>query len=318
MNQPVIFVNHYWELHWLYPLIKRTSWAVIDTGRNQINEFCRFHEFPMISLQDAEQNCSKVILNVVHFGEHGRFISKWIDSGKQAYVIQRAFDSALAVYDEFWGVDMRKFTKYLVASQFDYDLLSSRFGDKVKFTGSPRLWMASEAVNKNLDKIYEKVGTKNFYVATVIGGLPIHDDNLPDRYQNELPTISPCKIVYKLHPDGNLEYHREKYPNNFFWPDNIHDVWETYKLVAASRGVITPSSFLAIEATIMEKPVILFGDVHQDEYNRQEKQRQRERLPREMSSHINNPGFNLTQEKIRNSYKFDKGCIDRVIYEVLN
>lgn len=315
--KPFFLSTHYWELPWIYPIAKRTGWPVMNSN-DVIFSFCKKNKLKIIEQNEVDIECDKVIVVTPHFGRQRDFVTSWVGAGKKAYLLQRAFDSSIAVYDTFWNMNMNLFTKYLVASKFDYELLQPKRGDRVVITGSPRLFMAVQALNKNLDDIYRKVGTKDFYVATVIGGLPMHEDSLPSYYMNELPKKSPFKIIFKLHSDANLQYHLETYPSCQFWVDSKEDVWETYKLIAASRGVITPSSFMAIEATIMGKPVILEGDVHPDEYNRQSQERQRDRLPRSMSSTLANPIFTQEQEKIRDSYKYDKASTDRVIYEILN
>src|SRR3990167_8331291 len=102
--KPFFFATQYWELHWLYPIIKATKWPVLVQG-NEAKSFCEYNKFEMITEDEARQN-KKLVTCLAHFGEHQKIIREWIDSGKQVYLVQRAFDSALSINDEFWSMDM--------------------------------------------------------------------------------------------------------------------------------------------------------------------------------------------------------------------
>lgn len=316
IKPPVIFAYQYWEAHWLYPLAKKTGWPVVESPHNI--EFCRNNGLELISYNEAQRGYQKLVTCMMHYGGNKEAINHWRSTGGKVYIVQRAFDSALSVYNEFWGMNMGNFDKYLVCSEFDKTLLENKWGGgRIVNTGSPRLHMASEATKKDLSDIHDRVGTDKFFLATVIGGMPEHPDSVNKYYLNQLREDSPIRVVHKLHPGGTLEYFEEKHPGNFYWEDNRQDPWETYKLIAASQGVITPSSFVAIEATIMGKPVILKGDLDEEEYKRQSAQRQRERLPRSMSSTLENPTFTEKQRQIQDLYKYDKESINRVIREIV-
>jgi len=317
MKGPFFYAVYYWELQWLYPIIKKSGWPVLADSE-EAKEFCAKFQFETITIEQARDGYDKLVLCVVHYGQHKNMVNEWWDNNKQIFVIQRAFDTSILIYNEFWGALVNRFMKCFIASQFDHELLQPKYGDKIIFSGSPRLHMANIAPQKNLSEIYKKVGTNKFFVVTVIGGLPIHEDSLVDFYHKQLPLLSPIKLVYKLHHGADLGYYNTTYPENYYWVDAKDDVWETYKLVAASQGVITPSSFLAIEATIMKKPVIFYGDVHPDEYARQAGQKQELRLPRDMSSSLVKPEFTSKQAEIRSSYKFGKESTDKIIFEILN
>lgn len=317
MKPPVIFADHYWEIHWLYPIIQKTQWPVIETPNNA--QLCEQLGIQTLSYSEAQQGYKKLVTCVMHYGGNQEAIKLWWGTGGQVYVVQRCFDSALNVYNEFWSMDMGKFTKYLVFSEFDRKLLNDKWQSPQRFinTGSPRLYMAKQILKQDFSKIYERIGTDKFYVATVIGGMPEHPNWVHDYYLNDLRKESPIKVIHKIHPGGNIGYFEENHPGNFYWEDDRQDPYETYKLIGASQGVITPSSFMAIEATVMGKPVILKGDLDEQEYQRQSAQRQRERLPRDMSSTLENPTFTERQREIRQLYKSDKGSFSRIIREIL-
>lgn len=319
MNKPFFFAVNYWEMLWLYPIIKRTKWPVLSGGESA-DKFIEANNLPTVSKEMVwdGREYTKVIACTMHYGTHQEVIRHFMEKGGEVFLVQRCFDPSLSIPDIFWGMDTTLFTKYLLASTQDMEFLK-RHGDKLVLTGSPRLNMAIRANRMPLKSIYDRVGDIKFFVATVIGGEPVHLDSIMPLYYEKLPEMSPIKVVYKMHPSGNLAKYQELYPNLFFWRDDLTDPWDTYKLITASQGVITPTSFLAIEATIMRKPVILLGDMHPDELRRQDAQgqRQSERIPRGISSTLDNPHFTDTQKRVRRMWKFDAGSMSRIIKEVM-
>jgi hypothetical protein len=318
-GKPFFFAQNYWELLWLHPIIVKTGWPVLSGGESA-DEFIEANKLPTVNKEmvwDVEEY-TKVLSCVIHYGPHQEVIKHFMEKKGEVFLVQRCFDPSLSIPDIFWGMDTNLFTKYLLASEQDMNFLQ-RHGDKLVLTGSPRLNMAVKALKMPLKDVYDRVGDTKFFVVTVIGGEPIHLDSIMPLYYQELPKRSPIKLVYKMHPSGNLAEYQERYPDLWFWRDSLTDPWDTYKLIAASQGIVTPTSFLAIEATIMKKPVILLGDMHPDELRRQNEQgqRQSERLPKGLSSSLQTPTFTTTQETVRKMWKFDGGSVDRIIKEVL-
>lgn len=314
LNEPVFFFTHHWELMWLYPIIKKTGWPIIYVS-DTIQQICDDLGFKTITEEEAQSH-TKLIITVQHFTPQRERVDHWTATGGQVYVIQHAWDSILALQDEFWSAHMNSFTKMLVCCTQDDEWLSQKYRGKIFLTGSPRLAMINEVKIMDLSDIYEKVGTKDFFVATPpLGGF--HSDTVYNMFYRDLPTLTQSKIVYKIHPSGDLNGLKAQYPQFFFWQDSRTDPYDTYKLVMASHGLVTASSFLGIEATLMDKPVILMGDLMEEEYQRQEWQHQRERLPRDISSTLAKPEITSKQKEVKNWYKYDDTSLDNVIKEVL-
>ena len=312
---PIFFISYHWEIIWLYPLLVKTHWPVCPNNQ-LMKELVEEYGFYTLSREEIDHQ-HKLIVMAQHFFQHKEMIHRWMTTGGKVYVIQHGWDPALALMDYTWSADMREFTKYLVGCTQDYKWLHERYGDRVRMTGSPRLSMVHQVQKMDLSDIYSRVGTKDFFVATPPMGGGFHREDVVDAYLRYLPSKTGKKIVYKYHPSCDQKSLGEQHPELFFWKDSWTDPYETFKLIYASQGVITPSSFMGIEATLLDKSVILLGDLDPDEYKRQEWQHQIERLPRGMSSDLDNPCFTSKQREVQSWYKFDTESIMNVINEIL-
>jgi CDP-glycerol glycerophosphotransferase (TagB/SpsB family) len=93
------------------------------------------------------------------------------------------------------------------------------------------------------------------------------------------------------------------------------DRLKTYELIKASHGVVNLESFILIEASLLEKPVIFWGheNLPADFYNREENVNQKMRLDLDMSSTLEHPEFKPKQAEVVSQYLFDGNNTSRVV-----
>lgn len=248
----VILVNNYWELSWLAPIAK-----YLDLPIYFVN--------PLTDKQGFRQreNTEGFVLVTTNYydGENWDLIDKFYTSGRKVVMIQHAFDSALHLRKEIWNHPTDHFTHYCVNSQQDYDWLYRKYSGKVFMTGSPHLDEIRN-LSFNKEEIYQKVGVEEFIVATTVNGL-FHTEDETRKYWEYLESVSRKKhivIVLKQHPGGGKEGINDICRKYGFiaYNDSRVDYLDTWKLVQCSQGVITPYSFMGIEAILMSKRV----DIH--------------------------------------------------------
>lgn len=316
MNKVLVYCHHYWEFHWLYKLIIQADLEVC-TDNSETQSIIDKYQCKTVNAENITNPFYQVlVVSIMHFGEHQKAIKQFIDTGRKVVVVQHAWDSALNLYNEFWNMDMHKFTLYCVGGQQDYQFLSGKHGEsKIKQTGMPRFDMLMRVKEMDLTDIHEKVGKKEFLLATCPVS-SIHDDRMVEEFYTKMPEESPLPIVYKIHPGGTIGQFNMTFPHLQFIDDNKEDIYETYKLIQASSGVISPASFLSIEATMLGKPVILYGDINVQTKAAQQHERQEERLPRDMSSTFQKLEFTKTQQDMLQWYDHDGKCTERVINEI--
>ncbi len=308
MKRILFFAHVYWELHWMYNLIKSVN-GTVYTDNDVTKSVCESWGIPTT---DDLDNWDIVVMVHFHLGEQRKISEAFFSTGRQVILLQHAWDSALCQKSKFWGLDMTRFNYLLVGSKQDEEWLKPLHGDKVKLTGMPRLddLYKVKHSKKSLDHIYKMVGFDKFLLA-IPGVSGVHGINLERETLERLPGETPLPLVYKIHPGGGggnlIAYIKERVPQSYCIDDDKFDQLKTYELIKASSGVVAVESFMLIEASLMGKPVVFYGrdQLIPDFYDREENFNQDKRLLPEMSSSIHNLVYTKAQDEVCSWYLFD-------------
>lgn len=316
MTDFVFYANTYWELSWLVNVIRATG-APVHTGSSNTKYLARRWG---LTLVDNVDHFHTLVMCVYHMGDNRVIRDRFFDQGKQVIILQHAFDSQINFMDTFWGEPTDRFSAYLVGGVQDYLWLQHKHGPgKIIYTGMPRLDDVYHVKHNftNFDDIFKTVGHKKFYLAA-FADASLYGREAEQAYL-KLHKHSPIPVAFKLHPGGDYEagvnWLKKIDPDIIYLDDNAEDLYWTYKLIKASQGVICLESFLAVEATLLEKPVIFFGHnlIPPEYYQREEhKGVAKHRLPLAMSSTLDKPQFTPYQQALSSWYAFDNQNTARV------
>lgn len=319
MKKILFFAQTYWEIHWLYRVVK-AIYGVIYANTPPALEAAK--SLQLNTTTDLRSG-DILVTCIYHMGENYKAIDKYKAVGKDVILLQHAWDSQIQCFDKFWGLKMDLFDVYFTGCTQDKEWISDIHGkDKVFNPGIPRLDDVFKVKNSkdSLKDIYQEIGHDKFYLADIPPS-QIYSNEVENAYLKQLPQESPLPIVYKMHPGGNYrsgnEWLKKHGPNNIiFLDDDINDPLRTYQLMKASSGVINLESFLSIEATLLEKPVIFYAyKLLPDNYFESTDRigYSHRRLPKGMGSAVNNPQFTAMQKKVASWYNFDGKNTDRVV-----
>lgn len=211
------------------------------------------YNFPVTT---SFEHSSMLVVNKMHY-HYARVVSEtYHKQGKPVVLIEHGQDARVHLADTIYGLPINFFTVMTVSGPLDFNLLKDKFPRKLRMTGIPRFDKLLEAPKWDKEKIYKLVGEKKFLLVTI----PMEDQCPPElerKYFVELPKLSPLKLIYKVHPRYNHERYLE-YNQTILEDDTLTDDI-TYEIINASEGIITASSFMMVEASILRKPVIIYG-----------------------------------------------------------
>lgn len=320
MKKILFFAHLYWEIQWLHNVVKALD-GEVWTDNEDVKNYCIYHE---IKLAPNRENYQVLVLCVYHMGQNWDIINYSKNTGRQVVMLQHAWDAALHMIDQFWSHDTGKFDYFLVGCDQDYEWLSRKYGQNRVFnTGVPKLddLYRVKKSKKSLKKIYEEIGHSSFLLANA--PTDVICPQLYQYYTNDIFSDSPLPIVFKVHPGGKVKHimdglSPDKNKAQFqILEDEQLDRFRTYELIKASSGVVCNGSFMSIEASLMEKPVILYKDevIPQDVYARVEyaQVNQNFRSPISISSPIYHPQYLEAQKQLANQYLLDGKNTDRVV-----
>jgi len=313
----VLFVvNLYWELHWLYNVIKAVD-GVAFVENSDVKKMCDY--FGVRTTNDSSSYKTAIVTNS-HLGAK-RTAELFFSQGKKVIELQHAWDPALRLKDVFWNYSTNRFSYLLVGSTQDYDWLSSKYGkDRVFLTGIPKLDDLYTVKNskESLRPIHDEFKLGRFYLSmapTDAISLSIYMD-----YEDNLEPMSPIPVVFKVHPGTDFEKTKQAdiqhgNVNRVLIEDNMYDLFKTYEIMKESSGVVCLESFMSVEASLLGKPVIFhgYGSIPNDFYGRDENVNQKMRAPYEMSSTLNDPRFTDKQKEIASYYLFDGKNTERTV-----
>jgi hypothetical protein len=317
MDKILFFAHCYWEIHWMYNVIKELD-GVVYTTNETTKQLC--DDLNIKTTTDRE-NWKAVVMCNMHMGQNWEMNEYFLNTGGKSIIMQHAWDSGLNLCNKFWDHDMSKFSYYLVGCEQDYKWLGDKYDyDRVLNLGMPKLDDLHKIKNEDVDlePIYQELGTRDFFLS--IAPTDVINSSILRDYQEHLITSSPTQIVFKLHP-GNIDYEqtRQSYLSQGrdfkIIADKLTDIDFIYKLIKASKGIVCIESFLSIEASLMNKPVIFHGhdSLTSDFYNKEENINQIERAPLGMSSSLGDPHFKQEQQTIANLYRCDGKSTCRVV-----
>ena len=243
------FAHYYWELHWLYPLYKKLGGELIDPppSIDTVNAADRLG-FKRVKVADA----SGILILARHGYVHDQLVETFHKNGGKVVVLQHAWDSEDCMRNE---PIFQKFDLYCTSSQEDYDMMKPKFGDRVKFTGSPRF-----------DTLYDvktKPAVRPLKFSYFLANAPVpvaHTKKTVDDYYLKLPNETDYPVVYKNHPGVWMErpVDLQLMDGSLLLADN-YEVDRTYRLMKYAKALVTPLSFMVIESSILGVPLILRG-----------------------------------------------------------
>ena len=316
----LFYLYNYQDIHWMNNVIqalKGRSDVGFYTDIPGVEKVCQAFDIP---LTQDKVNWQAVVVTNLHMGP--RLMAEYFKrTGGKVIVMQHAWDSNLVLRDNFWGKSTDLFDYYCVGSEQDYDWLREKWGDRIVLTGMPRLddLYRVKSDEKPLTHIYEKLGVDKFMLS--ISPIDIvFGQMMVDRYYNILPKESSIPIIFKSHPGTSYEGTRQALDERglqhiHLIPDDPYDILNTYELIKASSGVVCLESFLGVEASLMHKPIVLYGYQELDPsfWGKDENINQRERLPFETSSWFNDLRFKDQQKVFEETFLFDGGNTKRVV-----
>lgn len=199
----------------------------------------------------------------IHKG-HSLWLSKqYYNSGKPVVLIQHVLDTYANLLSEYRDEPIDFFTTLCAGGPIDYKLLRSKFKDKVIMTGIPRLDKLCEAPYWDKKEIRELVKSNKYWLITMPGPNVLTSE-LESQFFIELPKLIKDKLdsepIYKIHPNHDPKpFYKYGYT---IIDDDTKTKDITYELINASEGIITTiyPSFMAVEASILRKPVICYGN----------------------------------------------------------
>ncbi|MCG3204060.1 MAG: hypothetical protein KCHDKBKB_00763 [Elusimicrobia bacterium] len=322
MKKLVMFAHSYWELHWTYRVLKSLSIPVVSDSPH-VYEVAK--KLGLVTIETdwrqwlGENDFDGVITTNMHLGQNRETVEKFFGSGRLAILMQHAWDSDLNILDKFWNYDMSRFTHYLVGSTQDEEWLRAKHGDKIVYTGMPRLDDLYEVKQEAMDN-------QGQFFLSIIPDNGVHGDRVRQEYFH-LASSGKYNVRFKIHPGGQYEPTKQSLldvnPNFICLPDPDDDPLYTYRMIQSSSGVLAVESFITVETSLLEKPIIFFGIDQMDSsfYNREENSRQKDRLDPNMSSTIDSPIFTDAQRKISERYLCDGQNTKRVVeylYKLIN
>ena len=301
----------------MYNVIKELD-GVVYSDSSETIDLCKNLG---IKTTDDKTNWKVVVMCNMHMGQNWEMCEYFMNTGGKTVLMQHAWDSALNLCDKFWDRDMNKFSYYLVGCEQDHKWLGDKYGyDRILNLGIPKLDDLYRIKNSDIDLsgIYEEVGVNSFYLA--ISPSSVISDGVYREYVEHLIPNSPLPVVFKVHPGVSdptptkMSFLSEGKDFKII-SDKMEDIDYIYKVIKASSGIVCVESFLSVETSLMDKPVIFHGrnDIPPDFYNRDENINQIERAPIGMSSSLGNAYLKEEQRQIASLYQCDGKNTQRVV-----
>ena len=254
------YAFYYWELYWLLPLYRKLGGTLIS-GNRDTRELAKKLGFKISEKQDADV----LIVAFMYTPEHNALLKA---TKSKRVILQHCWDNENNTLTDDWhGVDMHAFDLYCVAGEYDYKIMSEKFGaDKIACTGMPRFDDLLTIQKSKGKPIFAELQIRDYnLVAAPSPGS--HSNDLLMDYFFTLPKQME-NLLFKVHPAKHthlvsvvLNAYATEFPNVIFIGDKVEDPLWTYKLIKEAKSVVSPYSFMAIEAHMMGKDVIMRGDV---------------------------------------------------------
>ena len=201
-----------------------------------------------------------LVVNKMHYGVARDLSEAYAQAGKPVVLIEHAWDGLIHLIDQLWGKQINFFTAFAASGKQQYELLREKHGDRIRITGFPRLDKLIEAPQWDKQEIYDALGVNEFWLVTI----PPQNHSTPEadrKLFEDLPRLLDARPVYKIHPRYSTEPYL-KYGQLIIGDDTLtQDI--TYEILNAAKGIVThiPPSFMFVEASILKKPVICFGNL---------------------------------------------------------
>ncbi len=312
MKKILFYVDHYWELPWIYRVAKELDAPVYSENpptREAIQAWG-------LNLSSSANEGDILVLVYTHMGRNYDISENYLKSNRQVVIMQHAFDSSLHVPEQFWGRPTNHFSYFLVGCQQDARWLGAKHGDKVILTGMPRLDDLRKVLREQKKPVDD---LPSAYYLSIIPNDTVFGQAVLDKYLRNLPQEVNTPIVYKAHPGADIKAVWETVSqvngNAMVVDDPVNDPFYTYRLIKNATAVVCLESFIAIEASLLGKPVIFYGHelLENNFYGREDNPNQTERLPIEMSSGFFEYVVNAKQEAIAANYLCDGQNTKRVV-----
>ena len=250
--------SEFWNLLPLMKLMKENFDIAFGSVDHRIFNFAIQHNIPITN--PFTSYFDLLVVNKMHYDGSRQMSEAYAKAGKQIVLVEHAGDGLLHLLDQLWGENINYFAAFAAMGKQTCKLLKNKFGDKIVLTGGPRLDRIIDAPKWDKKEIYDSLGVNEFWLVAI----PPQNHSTPELehlYFEVLPTLLDAKPVYKIHPRYPVEPYR-KYGQLIIGDDTlIKDM--TYEIINASKGIVTTMepSFICVEASLLQKPVIGFGNL---------------------------------------------------------
>ncbi len=265
----------------------------MDPLIRQITNIAEKQNIPVLVIQDAfmfyedspynspEQYAAKTILEkLIAIGRDTKHIASIFDYGYNWKM--RGQRILIRLKEILKGTPVRwgdgKYTKIAVSGEYTKNMLQLRQIDdaKIVVTGQPR-WdhLSTMDVHTIRNEILKKLGINARQKIVLLTTQPLVESRMWDEKDREyyITTIvkiisdqNDLKLLIKLHPRENIEsYERILVKNNLKEKCLIYHNENTYNLIACCDVLLTHLCTTAIEAIILDKPVIVVDLKHPTE-----------------------------------------------------
>ena len=199
-------------------------------------------------------------------------------------------------------------------------MVSKKYGtERIHYTGMPKLddLYAVKKSNKGMPIYITDIYKGSFYL--VNEPTDIISKDIYDAYTTGIVSVADMKLIYKVHPGRTVEDITLELPAEFkditIIQDDPYDRFNTYEWIKASSAVIAIESFFLVDATLMNKPIIMWGkeSIPMDWWKSRQNIMQSERLSDGLSSAFGNLVFTDKQRELQDQYLCDGHNTERVV-----
>lgn len=336
MKRFLFVITYPWEVGWLAPVVmalpaeNAVVWAGDTPQWDDVYWGTPGRQVTTIPEYDILVVCQ------CHMGESPARIREANQQGKPVIELQYAWDSALHLRENLWGMDMRNCVDlFCVAGSQDEEFLKPIFGDRVIATGCPRFDVIHRMVNcgpcikddilfpnlqgKWIDGYFYKYPPKSkddlYFAATEVIGQDHYDHDI-HAYYTMLSGMGE-RVKMLGHNGAGSAWVYEHFPQlEWVKMDNWRGLLKThefYELIFNAEALITSWSSMIVEATLLGVPVVQGIAPTQAAIEANWVDRNQDRIPENFFSTTESPEFTEGQRKLCEWYLADGKSTQRVV-----
>ncbi len=303
----------FWNLLPVIENLRKDTNVRFGSTNQAVNELAKQNGVPItVSFEGYDM----LVVSRMHQEDARSVAEMYYKQKKPIILIEHAIDGRVHLSETLEGKPINYFSVMAVNGYREFDLLKTKFPDKINVTGTPKLDRLNDASQWDKQKIFDLLSTDKF-VLVAIPQYNQYSTQVEEKYFIDLPRIVPFKPVYKIHPNHSVE--RYKRYGQLIIGDVTQTNDITYELINASQAVVLTSSFMVVEASILRKPVILY--CHEDAPRINQIHPELEAFipmfedydPKKISSTFDNLAFNNEQLRLTGDYLYDGMNTKRVV-----